>query len=66
VLGNLGGWPGYQISALESSDAVRALSELGLLVLLFLVGLETDISRIRKTEKTRRSSPRQASSRRLR
>ncbi|MGZ3710044.1 MAG: cation:proton antiporter, partial [Bdellovibrionota bacterium] len=48
VLGNLGGWPGFHFAALESSDAVRALSELGLLFLLFHVGLETDLVRIRR------------------
>ena len=48
ALGNLGGGLGTAFANLESSEMLHALSELGILLLLFSVGQETDLREIKK------------------
>ncbi|MBN22849.1 MAG: sodium:proton exchanger [Bdellovibrionaceae bacterium] len=51
LFGNLGGFIGTQFNILEHSDIAHSLSEMGVLFLLFIVGLETDITEITKVGK---------------
>ncbi|MCB0416928.1 MAG: cation:proton antiporter [Bdellovibrionales bacterium] len=46
LIGNLGGALGHSYHDLEHSELVHGLSELGVLFLLFLVGLETSLKEI--------------------
>ncbi len=48
AVGNIGGTLGGAYHAVETSSVVSALSEMGVLFLLFLVGLETNIREIGK------------------
>jgi Kef-type K+ transport system membrane component KefB len=51
VLGNLGGTIGVHFASVESAELIRGLSELGVLFLLFLVGLETNIAEMKQVGK---------------
>ena len=51
LIGNLGGQLGAGVEQFETSHLAHAFSELGVLLLLFMVGLETDIKEITKVGK---------------
>ena len=48
ILGNLWGTLGAAFGSVSDSEIVKGLSEMGVLFLLFLVGLETDLKEIAK------------------
>lgn len=51
LVGNLGGSLGHAFANIQSSEILRGLSELGVLFLLFLVGLETNVKELTKVGK---------------
>ena len=51
LIGNLGGSLGESFSSIQASPILAGLSELGVLFLLFLVGLETNLSDLAKSGK---------------
>ncbi len=51
LIGNLGPYAGETFTSIQSSPILEGLSELGVLFLLFLVGLETNLSDLAKSGK---------------
>jgi Kef-type K+ transport system membrane component KefB len=51
LLGNLGGHVGSLVNSLQATQLIQGLSELGVLLLLFMVGLETSFQEMRTVGK---------------